>query len=466
MITCRGGIEVVRLSIRRAQESGERITGGAASVETATEKLAVAKELLRLGKYFKAQRVAQQSLNWAEKAREFHRRVLSDFKSLEDYIYYVKKLRYDTDEAERILVDVKKAILSLDYNRALSLMDRARKVLRRATFKPFPLLNKDITIKSAVGIEQGKIIYKIKIENHSPDSLGELILQPAVNTEMFAPIREQPIGEVFSMQAKEIRFTLMPVVKNWNIGVPGALIEGKDIILKTILECKDGIATYKVMVKNLKEAPLIDIDVYPFVPKGLKSDEESKVIDEIEAYGSEVVIFDLTPGRKKGRVSRYTATYEDDFPYTWSYSMPEDYELEPDWNEESVEEDVWAEPEIVQDEWEEDEEEVEEEVEDWPEEEEEEEEVEEEEEEEEVEEEEEEEEVEEETEEWPEEEGEDIVDDELLDIETTGFKPVNNKFKNMMFMPDMIKMLEESATSNEKMSEDEDISSTETEEES
>ncbi len=79
---------------------------------------------------------------------------------------------------------------------------------------------------------------------------------------------------------------------------------------------------------------------------------------------------------------------------------------------------------------------------------------------------EEEEEVEEETEEWPEEEGEDIVDDELLDIETTGFKPVNNKFKNMMFMPDMIKMLEESATSNEKMSEDEDISSTETEEES
>ena len=413
-------VELGRITPERAE--------GNVDVSTAKNLLEKAKKALLSGKYRAAKRLAQQSQELAKAARAYHTKVMNELRSLGDFIEYIASLKYDTHQAEEILDEAKKTILQLDYPGALSLVEKARKVLHRATFVPFPLLNKNVTIKTIVEVDKDKIIYKVRVENKSKRSLGEIVLLPTVDAAMFAPVREQMMGELMGMQAKEVTFVLTPIVKNWDLGVPGYLIQGKDIALKTILECKDGTATYKVMIQNNKKNPIIDLKATPFVPKGLEPDEQFKVIEEIPPKGSEVLIFDLTPYHFDEdepfptRVSRYATDFEDEFPVEWAYS--------PDEEEGDVAEKVpvtgYVCPECEGYVSEEDDEcphcgvrfSADEEEEDEGEEEEDEEEEE-------------------------EEEEEDIeIDEELLDIETTGFTTIRDKFKNMMFMPDIIQVME------------------------
>ncbi|MEE1551647.1 MAG: hypothetical protein V1244_08525, partial [Nitrospinaceae bacterium] len=307
-----------------------------AKVDVAHAKniLEKAKKALLKGKYFTAIKLAQESRKMAKAAKSLHRTILNDLKALEDFIDYIGKLGYDTSKAQEVLDEAKKAVLQLNYPHTRSLMDKAKQVLHRATFVPFPLLNKNVTIKTIVGVDKEEILYKVRVENKSKKPLGEIILLPAVDTKMFATMKEQMMGEVMGMQAKEVTFVLTPITKNWNIGVPGYLIEGKDINLKTILECVDGTATYKIMIHNNKRNPISDLKVSPFVPKGLEPDEEFKVIEEIAPNDSELLIFDLTPyhfddGEQfPTRISRYASTYEEEFSIEWGYSPEEEEEVE------------------------------------------------------------------------------------------------------------------------------------------
>jgi len=397
---------------------------GNVDVAMAKRLLEKAKHALLDGQYRKAKKLAEQSKEMAHAARSYHRKVMNELRSLEDFIEYIDSLKYDTSKAQKVLDEAKKAVLQLDYPSALRLVEDARKVLHRATFVPFPLLNKNVTIKTIIGVEKDKIIYKVRIENKSKRSLGEIVLLPAVDESMFAPVKEQMMGELVGMQAKEVTFVLSPITKNWSLGVPGHLIIGKDINLKTILECQNGTAIYKVMIHNNRSNPITDLTVNPFVPKGLSPDEESKVIEELPAKDSEVIIFDLTPyhfeEEFQPRVSRYASSYEDEFPVEWGYSPEEEEEEEtaaekvpvtgymcPECDGPVREEDDVC-PHcgvrfLSDDEEEEDEEE----------------------------------------EEDDEEEEEDLeIDEELLELETTGFTSIKDKFKSMMFMPDIIQVIE------------------------
>lgn len=424
---------------------------GNVDVSTAKNLLEKAKKALLGGKYRIAKRLAEQSQELAKAARAYHTKVMNELRSLEDFIDYIASLKYDTHMAQEILDEAKKAILQLDYPGTLDLVEKARKILHRATFVPFPLLNKNLTIKTIVEMDKDKIIYKVRVENKSKKTLGEIVLLPTADAKMFAPVREQMMGELMGMQAKEVTFVLTPVVKNWDLGVPGYLIQGKDINLKTILECKNGTATYKVMIQNNKKNPIMDLKASPFVPKGLEPDEAFKIIEEIPPKGSEVLIFDLTPYHFdedepfQTRVSRYATDFEGEFPVEWAYSPDEE---EGDIAEKvpvtgyvcpecegyvSEEDDVCPHCGVrfaADDEEEEEEEEEGEE------------------------------------EEEEEEEEEIEIDEELLDIETTGFTTIKDKFKNMMFMPDIIQVMEPREPDEDEpdpsvISEDEEVDETE-----
>lgn len=396
--------------------------GGDVDVAVAKNLLEKAKQALINGRYRKAKKLAAQSRELAQAARAYHRKVINELHSLEDFIEYITSLKFDTIKAQKVLDEAKKAALQLDYPGALRLIEDAKKVLHRSTFVPFPLLNKNVTIKTIIGVDKDKIIYKVRIENKSQKPLGEIVLLPAMDENMFAPVSEQMMGELLSMQAKEVTFVLTPMTKNWSLGVPGHLIIGRDINLKTILECNKGTAIYKVMIHNNKGNPIHDLKVGPFVPRGLTPDEEFKVIEVLPSNDSEVVIFDLTPyhfeEEFQPRVSRYVSAYEEEFPVEWGYQPDEEEEegiaekvavtgyLCPECDGPVTEDDDLC-PHcgvrFLSDENEEEDEDEEEE----------------------------------------EEEEEDMeIDEELLELETTGFSAMKDKFKSMMFMPDIIQVVE------------------------
>jgi hypothetical protein len=103
------------------------------------------------------------------------------------------------------------------------------------------------------------------------------------------------IGEIEPRQSKEVTFTLAPKVENWSVGIPGALIQGRDVTVRTILSCDYGRAQYKVRIENNTHTYVENILITPFIPAALEPDEPQKLIKSLPPLQGETIVFELRP---------------------------------------------------------------------------------------------------------------------------------------------------------------------------
>ena len=261
----------------------------------AVEFLSYAKNQLRSGRPRPALRYAIEAKKTAQEAKMLHREVLKRVQDLEGRIFRSKMIGFDTTRSEGVLQEIKALVLDTRYKAALDKLGECEKVLERSLFLPFPLLDTKIKIKTLITFEEGNIIFRVKLENYMDETLGSIVLVPSVPQDVFAELPEQMIGEIEPRQSKEVTFTLAPKVENWSVGIPGALIQGRDVTVRTILSCDYGKAQYKVRIENNTHAHVENILITPFIPAALEPDEPQKVIKSLPPLQGETVVFELRP---------------------------------------------------------------------------------------------------------------------------------------------------------------------------
>jgi hypothetical protein len=261
----------------------------------AVEYLSFAKNLLKSGRSSLATKYAEEAKKTAKEAKRMHKEVLARIDDIERRVFHAKMIGYDTTKAQGLLEEAKTLILDTKYKQALELIKKTEESLYRAQYLPFPLLDTKIKIKTLIDFEDGNIMFRVKIENHMNETLGSIVLIPSVPQDVFTELPEQVIGEIQPYQSKEVTFTLSPKIENWNIGIPGALIQGRDVTVRTILSCNYGEAKYKVRVENNTQGYIENLFVTPFVPQGLEPDSPEKIITIINPVDGETVVFDLRP---------------------------------------------------------------------------------------------------------------------------------------------------------------------------
>lgn len=261
----------------------------------AVEYLAFAKNLLKTGRTKLAKKYADEAKRTAMEAKRLHKEVLKRVSGMEKKVYHAKMIGYETSKSEALLEEAKSQVLETKYKQSIQTLEKCKSALYRSQFLPFPLLDTRVKMKTLITFEEGNIIFRVKLENHMDEDMGEIILIPSVPQDVFTELPEQLIGDLKSNQSKEITFTLTPKIENWNIGIPGALIQGRDVTVRTILSCDYGEARYKVRIENNTDAFIENLVVSPFVPGGLEPDENEKVIPVISPLEGETVVFVLRP---------------------------------------------------------------------------------------------------------------------------------------------------------------------------
>jgi len=259
------------------------------------EYLSFAKNLLRSGRIKLARKYADEAKRTAKEAKRMHHEVLGRIEDVERRVFHAKMIGFETSKTEALLEDAKGLILDTKYKQALDVIKKCEDSLYRSQFLAFPLLDTKVKLKTLIDFEGGNILFKVKIENHMEETLGNIVLLPSVPQDVFTELPEQLIGEIKPFQSKEVTFTLTPKIENWNVGIPGALIQGRDVTVRTILSCNYGEAKYKVRVENNTHGYIENLNVIPFVPGGLEPDKPEKLITVIPPMDGETVIFDLSP---------------------------------------------------------------------------------------------------------------------------------------------------------------------------
>jgi hypothetical protein len=261
----------------------------------AVEYLSFAKNLLKTGRTKLASKYAEEAKKTAREAKRLHKEVLTRVGEIERRVFHAKMIGFDTTKAEELLEEVKSLVLDTKYKQAMEIIKKCEDSLFRSQFLPFPLLDTKVKIKTLIDFEEGNILFKVKLENHMEETMGSIVLIPSVPQDVFSELPEQIIGEIKPFQSKEVTFTLSPKIENWNVGIPGALIQGRDVTVRTILSCNFGEAKYKVRVENNTYGYIENLVVSPFVPKGLTPDRPEKLIPIINPNDGETVVFELRP---------------------------------------------------------------------------------------------------------------------------------------------------------------------------
>jgi hypothetical protein len=263
----------------------------------AEQLLGSAKSALVKGRFFKALKFARSAKAAAEEARRLCDYTWNAIRAAERLLLELKSIGVTVADAEDVLDQAKLAVEDASYRKALGLVEQCNRILRRAQFVPFPLLEKDVTIKTIVGYDRGRVLYKIRIENNMDEPLGELCVIPWYASEEFTPdMEEQIVGDVPPRGSVDVTFNLVPKNPDWVIGgIPGKLIQGRDITIKTIFSCAYGDTVYKVRIENNRDIPIEDIHVRPLIPDALVPDEDEKVIDLLNPREYKTVVFQLRP---------------------------------------------------------------------------------------------------------------------------------------------------------------------------
>ncbi|MCK5774255.1 MAG: hypothetical protein KAH57_10750, partial [Thermoplasmata archaeon] len=181
------------------------------------------------------------------------------------------------------------------YEQAIKVVSMIEPALKRATYLPFPLLNKNVDILTVINFTGGNLNYTVRIENPTTKPLGEIIIKPFIQEGMFQPVQERAYGVIESLSYKESAFVLVPKQKDWNVGVGREVLRGGGVVMRTKLTSRDGVASYSITVENNSDQILRDIIVLPMIPASMEPDPAQGIIEHVSPYGSETVDFKLTP---------------------------------------------------------------------------------------------------------------------------------------------------------------------------
>ncbi|MDG6223967.1 MAG: hypothetical protein QCI82_00460 [Candidatus Thermoplasmatota archaeon] len=257
------------------------------------ELIEQARQELAVGNFIKAARLSKKAGSLIDETQSLHRRFMELLKKARERTDLMEESGYDVNEARRIIDSSRDTALRADYQNALDRLKTLRKALNRATYTPFPLLNRNVDILTAAIWTGNAINYTVRIENPSSEPLGEIIIRPSFDEGLFRNVEERLFGMIGPKEYKESTFILHPTDPNWNIGIEGHLLKDAGIILRTAFSSRQGRASYHITIENNSDQIIRDVRLSPKPPGGLVPDPPGAVITSIEPFGSATVEFKL-----------------------------------------------------------------------------------------------------------------------------------------------------------------------------
>ncbi|MGA1872716.1 MAG: hypothetical protein ACMUHY_03505 [Thermoplasmatota archaeon] len=319
------------------------------STENAREMLLKAELVLADGNFFRARQITRKASSLLEITQNLHRQFMDKLRSFLKKIEDMEEKGYDVSEARTILDRARGRAVKSDYEKALQMISGIDPALDRATYLPFPLLNKTLDIISTIYYSQGKISYTVRIENPTAEELGEIIIRPFLPEGDFEPVAERYFGVIGPREYKETTFLLSPKVKDWSLGVGREVLMGEGVVLGARLSSKEGKAKYYITIENNSDQIIRDVRVAPMAPGGLGSEPSSGTIDVVEPFGQKTLEFDLFPlvlDRQEQDLyqEKVVAVEDDGAPETSPPDVePEDEEI---WLADEVEEETEPSPDL------------------------------------------------------------------------------------------------------------------------
>jgi len=265
------------------------------STDNAREMLLKAELVLADGNFMRARFITKKATSILDITQNLHRKFMERLKEFRKKMEDMEDRGYDVSEARSILDRAKARAMKSDYDKALEMMLRLDPALDRATYLPFPLLNKTLDIISTIFFADGKISYTVRFENPMSEPLGEIIIRPFLPEGDFEPVAERYFGVIGPREFKESTFLLVPKVKDWSLGVGREVLMGEGVVLRTRLASKGGTAKYFITIENNSDQIIRDVRVAPMAPGGLGSEPASGTIDVVEPFGQKTLEFDLFP---------------------------------------------------------------------------------------------------------------------------------------------------------------------------
>jgi hypothetical protein len=288
------------------------------------------------GNFLKAKKIVVRAGILLDKTQGLHREFITILKGFVTKIRDMEDKGYDIREARTLLEKARNRAIKSDYEKAIDMITKVEPALDRATYLPFPLLNKTVDIISTIFYAGGKISYSVRIENPMSEPLGEIIIRPFLSEGDFHSVQERYFGVIGPREFKESTFNLVPKVKDWSLGVGREVLMGEGVVLTTKLSSKGGTAKYYITIENNSDQIIRDIRVAPMAPGGLGSDPSNGTIDVVEPFASKTLEFDLFPlvldREPRESIERVVALEE---------QADQDIEMieeEEDWNEEVFDE--------------------------------------------------------------------------------------------------------------------------------
>ncbi|MGA1821310.1 MAG: hypothetical protein ACMUIG_02140 [Thermoplasmatota archaeon] len=265
-------------------------------MENAADILMEAERALTEGRFFKARKFAHDAGVVIDRTQGLHRKFMNTLKKMMEKVLDMEDRGYDVSEARRVLEGARNKALQSNYKAAITRMKKVEPALNRATYTPFPLLNKTVNIISSVTFEGELVNYNVRVENPTDEPLGEIIITPFLPREMFHEVPERFYGMIGPREFKESTFQLKPKGKEWSVGIGQDVIRGEGVVMQTVLSSKKGEATYRVIIENNSDQILRDIRISPMTPGGLEPDPSEALIDHVEPFASRTFEFILSPG--------------------------------------------------------------------------------------------------------------------------------------------------------------------------
>ncbi|MBN1391056.1 MAG: hypothetical protein JXA22_10495 [Candidatus Thermoplasmatota archaeon] len=314
------------------------------SYDTARDMLVRAELMLADGYFLRAGSITKKANSLLDITQKMHRQFMDKLGDLLKRVKEMEDRGYDVSEARSLMDMARGKAMKSDYVKALEVFARIDPALDRATYLPFPLLNKTLEIISTIMYSAGKVNYTVRIENPTAGSLGEIIIRPFLSEGDFEPVPERYFGIIGPREFKESTFSLVPKVKDWSLGIGREVLMGEGVVLRTRLSSRGGKAKYFVTIENNSDQIIRDIRISPMAPGGLGSEPASGTMDLVEPFAQKTLEFDLFPLvlEKNDTVEKVIAV---EGSGTSGLAPPEEDEVEEDWLIED-EEETPAEPDL------------------------------------------------------------------------------------------------------------------------
>lgn len=261
--------------------------------------VAQAERELAMGHFLKATSISRRAGKLVERIEDLHHKFIELLRKAVEKTDAMEDMGYDVNEARALISASRDLALKSDYESALGRIRSIKKTLNRATYMPFPLLNKNVDILSTAFWAGTAVEYSVRIENPSSEPLGEIIIRPFFEDGMFHDVPERHYGNIGPRSFSESTFRLVPKGKDFDIGVDSALLKEDSIVFRTKFSSRQGRASYSITIENNTDQIIRDIGLAPRPPGGLVPDPPTAVIEYIEPFGSRAVEFALTPAAQE-----------------------------------------------------------------------------------------------------------------------------------------------------------------------